>query len=71
MDVIKITFDDINSKWKKCKEDLKANISSLQYETYIESLTLVDVTGDTAHFTVPYDFFINTLAICKRMVYNE
>ena len=68
MDVIKITFDDINSKWKKCKEDLKANISSLQYETYIESLTLVDVTGDTAHFTVPYDFCINTL---ETKLYND
>jgi len=60
--------EKINEIWTKCKEELKSIISSLHYETYIGSLKLVDIDGDTAHFTVPYDFCINLL---ETKYYND
>lgn len=62
------TIENINKIWSKCKEELKNIISSLHYETYIGSLKLVEIDGDTAHFTVPYDFCINLL---ETKYYND
>lgn len=62
------TSEKINSIWKNCKEILKNIIPDLHYSSYIDSLELVDIVGDIAHFTVPYDFCINTL---ETKYYND
>ena len=62
------TSEKINNIWKNCKEILKNIIPDLHYSSYIDSLELVDIVGDIAHFTVPYDFCINTL---ETKYYND
>lgn len=62
------TIENISEIWTRCKSKLKDIILSVHYETFIESLKLVEIIGDTAHFTVPYEFCINTL---ETKYYND
>lgn len=62
------TIENINEIWTKCKSKLKDIILSVHYATFIDSLKLVEIIGDTAHFTVPYEFCINTL---ETKYYND
>ena len=58
----------INEIWTKCKSKLKDIVLSVHYATYIDTLKLIEIIGDTAHFTVPYEFCINIL---ETKYYND
>lgn len=68
METQNYTEEELCNIWNKCKEELKKTVSSLHYETYISSLKLIEIQGDTAHFTVPFDFCINLL---ETKYYND
>lgn len=62
------TIENINEIWTKCKSKLKDIVLSVHYATYIDTLKLIEIIGDTAHFTVPYEFCINIL---ETKYYND
>lgn len=65
METQNYTEEELCNIWNKCKEELKKTVSSLHYETYISSLKLIEIQGDTAH--LPY-LLIFALIYLKRNI---
>ena len=62
------TIENINEIWIKCKNKLKDIVLSVNYATYIDTLKLIEIIDDTAHFTVEYEFCVNIL---ETKYYND
>lgn len=47
--------------WDKCISKLKDEIPEIQFDSYIVPLKLLDISADTAHIEIPYEFYAGIL----------
>lgn len=52
------TDEHLSSIWKKCLEELKKEISPIEFESFIEPINLEDISGGVAYLTVPSEFYL-------------
>jgi len=55
------TENQLCQLWNDCKLSIKKQLTDLQYNTYIEPVTLIAVENATAHFGVPSEFLISAI----------
>jgi len=55
------TDEQLSSIWQSCLGELKKNLSSIEYESFIVPVHLADIKNDTAYFTVPSAFYIDQI----------
>jgi chromosomal replication initiator protein len=55
------TDEHLSSIWKKCLEELKNQISPIEFDSFIEPINLEDIYGGVAYLTVPSEFYIQQI----------
>lgn len=61
------TDEQLSSIWNKCREEIKKEISSIEYDSFIEPITLEDVSDGVAYLTVPSEFYLQQI---EKKYYN-
>ncbi len=59
MDAPSYTDEQLDFIWKKCLAELKKEIPSVEYDSFIVPIKLEDISGNVAVFTVPGKFYID------------
>ncbi|MBO7406036.1 MAG: hypothetical protein J6V14_00280, partial [Clostridia bacterium] len=67
------TDEQLCAVWTKCLEELKNEVSSAEFESFIKPIVLEDIVDNTAYFTVPGEFYLDQIekkyhAIIKRII---
>ena len=67
------TDEQLCAVWTKCLEELKNEVSSAEFESFIKPVVLEDIVDNTAYFTVPGEFYLDQIekkyhAIIKRII---
>lgn len=55
------TQNQLCQLWNDCKLSIKKQLTELQYNTYIEPVSIVSIENATAHFSVPSEFLISAI----------
>lgn len=67
------TDEQLCSVWTKCLDEIKNEVSSAEFESFIKPINLEDISDNVAYFTVPGPFYLDQIekkyyAIIKRII---